>query len=248
MWVRVRMDVFFGQRPSVVRSRKKNRSASETRCGRRWDSREKREFSDVRGCVEWVGPTSLASYLPQLLDGLQHPRDGPVASAHQDAQVGHHPDVAPQRRGRSLRGQIHDLHRVDVVAVREQLHERRAPATAALAVHEAQQRSPPGRRRLTRRLGRPGRARLVPLHALLVRRPGARGRVRARDVPRPRARRGKRRGRPSSSPGRSLRGSSESRSAPARARHPSRRRRRGGGGERRHRERGHRAHHARVSE
>jgi hypothetical protein len=100
----------------------------------------------------------------------------------------------------------------------------------------------------TRRLGRPGRARLVPLHALLVRRPGARGRVRARDVPRPRARRGKRRGRPSSSPGRSLRRSSESRSAPARARHPSRRRRRGGGGERRHRERGHRAHHARVSE
>jgi hypothetical protein len=155
------------------------------------------------------GPTSLASYLPQLLHGLQHPRDGPVASAHQNAQVGHHPDVAPQRRGRSLRGQIHDLHRVDVVAVREQLHERSAPATAALAVHEAQQRFPLGRRRRTRRLGRPGRARLVPLHALLVRRPGARGRVRARDVPRPRARRGKRRGRPSSSPGRSLRRSSK---------------------------------------
>ena len=34
------------------------------------------------------------AYLPQLLDGLQHPRDGPVAPAHQDAQVGHHPDVA----------------------------------------------------------------------------------------------------------------------------------------------------------
>ena len=56
-----------------------------------------------------------------------------------------------------------------------------------------------------------------------------------------------RRGRPPSASGRGFRRSPESRSAPARARRLSRRRRRGGGGERPPRERGHRAHHARVS-
>lgn len=71
-----------------------------TTCERRVKPEKKKTVIRVTSCHPSRHPSRVASgafgraYLPQLLDGLQHPRDGPVAPAHQDAQVGHHPDVA----------------------------------------------------------------------------------------------------------------------------------------------------------
>ena len=110
-----------------------------------------------------VSGGGFASHLGEIFEGLQDPRDGSVAAAHEDAQVGHLAGVPLERLARTASANVDDVQGVEIRSLREERLEFLAAPPAALAVDEDEER----------RVGRGGVQRVGR---------GFRGRVRARGI------------------------------------------------------------------